>query len=131
MKPQIINLPKIEDQRGNLSFLEQEKHIPFKIKRTYWIYDFLEEGKRGGHAYKEHQEFIITLSGSFDVIIDDGNECKVFRLNRPYSGLYIPKGLWRQMENFSTNSIALVLASSKYNQNDYINNYEEFLNFLR
>lgn len=131
MKPQIINLPKIEDQRGNLSFLEQEKHIPFNIKRTYWIYDVPGGETRGGHAYKEHQEFIIALSGSFDVIIDDGNERKVFRLNRSYYGLYIPKGLWRQMENFSTNSLALVLASTKYNKNDYINNYEEFLNFLR
>ena len=131
MKPQIINLPKIGDQRGNLSFLEQEKHIPFNIRRTYWIYDVPGGETRGGHAYKEHQEFIIALSGSFDVIIDDGNERKVFRLNRSYYGLYIPKGLWRQMENFSTNSLALVMASTKYNQNDYINNYEEFLNFLR
>lgn len=125
-KPIIINLPKILDLRGNLSFIEEIEHIPFKIKRTYWIYDVPGGEKRGGHAYKENQEFIIALSGSFDVIIDDGIKREVFSLNRSYYGLYIPKGIWRQMENFSTNSLALVLASIPYNPSDYIYDYEVF-----
>ena len=124
-----INLPKFKDLRGNLSFIEELNHIPFKIERTYWIYDVPGGEKRGGHAYKENQEFIIALSGSFDVIIDNGKESKVFSLNRSYYGLLVNKGLWRQMENFSTNSLALVLASTKYNQDDYIYNYQDFLNF--
>jgi hypothetical protein len=122
----IINLPKIEDLRGNLSFIEESKHIPFKIKRSYWIYDVPGGEKRGGHAYNENQEFIIALSGSFDVIIDDGKERKPFSLNRSYFGLYISKGIWRQMENFSTNSLALVLASIPYDPSDYNYDYEVF-----
>lgn len=122
----IINLPKILDERGNLSFIEENYHIPFNIERCYWIYDVPAGEKRGGHAYKENQEFIIALSGSFDVIIDDGKERKTFSLNRSYYGLYIPKGIWRQMENFSTNSLALVLASIPYNPSDYIYDYEVF-----
>lgn len=125
-KPIILNLPKIEDSRGNLSFVEENEHIPFKIKRTFWIYDVPGGEIRGGHAYKENQEFIIALSGSFDVIIDDGKERKTFSLNRSYYGLYIPKGIWRQMENFSTNSLAFVLASIPYNPSDYIYDYEVF-----
>ena len=122
----IINLPKIEDLRGNLSFIEENKHIPFKIKRSYWIYDVPGGEKRGGHAYNENQEFIIALSGSFDVIIDDGKERKTFSLNRSYFGLYISKGIWRQMENFSTNSLALILASIPYDPSDYNYDYEVF-----
>ncbi|HZK94669.1 MAG TPA: FdtA/QdtA family cupin domain-containing protein [Prolixibacteraceae bacterium] len=122
----IIDLPKILDRRGNLSFAEEFKHIPFKIKRTYWIYDVPGGEIRGGHAYKENQEFIIALSGSFDVIIDDGKERKTFSLNRSYYGLYVPKGIWRQMENFSTNSLALVLASIPYDPSDYNYDYEVF-----
>lgn len=122
----IITLPKILDQRGNLSFVEEYNHIPFKIERTYWIYDVPGGECRGGHAYKENQEFIIALSGSFDVIIDDGEEKKTFSLNRSYYGLYVPEGLWREMNNFSTNSLALVLASTLYDGNDYIYDYEEF-----
>lgn len=122
----LIDLPKILDERGNLSFVEENKHIPFNIKRTYWIYDVPGGEKRGGHVYKENQEFIIALSGSFDVIIDDGKERKTFALNRSYYGLYIPKGIWRQMENFSTNSLALVLASIPFNPSDYIYDYEVF-----
>ena len=122
----LIDLPKIIDQRGNLSFVEEYVHIPFKIERTYWIYDVPGGEKRGGHAYKENQEFIIALSGSFDVILDDGKDRKTFHLNRSYYGLYIPKGLWRQMENFSTNSLALILASTSYNVEDYIYDYKEF-----
>ena len=123
---ELLKLPKIEDQRGNLSFIEELKHIPFKIERAYWIYDVPGGEIRGGHAYKENQEFIVALSGSFDVIIDDGKIRQVFSLNRSYHGLYIPKGLWRQMENFSTNSLALILASTKYYPDDYIFDYHEF-----
>lgn len=108
----IIELPKILDKRGNLSVIEEIKNIPFKIERTYWIYDVPGGETRGGHAYRENQEFIVALSGSFDVLLDDGNEKKVFSLNRSYYGLYVPKGMWRQMQNFSTNSLALVLAST-------------------
>ena len=122
----ILELPKILDKRGNLSIIEEFKNIPFKIERTQWIYDVPGGEVRGGHAYKENQEFIVALSGSFDVIIDDGQEKTVFHLNRSYYGLYVPKGLWRQMENFSTNSLALILASTPYNEGDYIRNYEQF-----
>ena len=127
MKPiQIINLPKFLDARGNLSFAEQYKHVPFKIERTYWIYDVPGGEARGGHAYKENEEFIIALSGSFDVILDNGQEKKTYSLNRSYYGLYVPKGIWREMNNFSTNSLALVLSSTTYNVNDYIRDYEQF-----
>jgi dTDP-4-dehydrorhamnose 3,5-epimerase-like enzyme len=122
----IIQLPKFLDERGNLSFVEELKHIPFKIERTYWIYDVPGGETRGGHAYKENLEFIVALSGSFDVVLDDGAEKKTFHLNRSYYGLYVPNGLWRAMENFSTNSLALVLASVPYSEEDYIRNYEEF-----
>lgn len=125
--PKIINLPKFLDVRGNLSFVEQLNHIPFKINRTYWIYDVPGGECRGGHAYKENQEFIIALSGSFDVVLDDGRKKSKFHLNRSYYGLYVPKGLWREIENFSTNSLALVLASTKYDENDYIYDYDVFL----
>lgn len=123
---QIINLPKILDKRGNLSIIEEFKNIPFKIARTYWIYDVPGGEKRGGHAYKENEEFIVALSGSFDVMLDDGKNRKTFSLNRSYYGLYVPKGLWREMDNFSTNSLALVLASYPYTVNDYIYDYNEF-----
>ena len=129
MSLKTIELPKISDPRGNLSVIEEFKDIPFKIERTYWIYDVPGGEKRGGHAYKENQEFIVALSGSFDVILDDGKEKKIFSLNRSYKGLYVPKGLWREMENFSTNSLALVLSSTKYNADDYIREYQEFLKF--
>lgn len=122
----IIELPKITDRRGNLSFVEEKRHIPFKIIRNYWIYDVPGGEVRGGHAYKENQEFIIALSGSFDVLLDDGCERKKFHLNRSYYGLYVPNGIWRQMENFSTNSLALILASSPYTKEDYIYDYDLF-----
>ena len=125
-QPLIINLPKIGDKRGNLSLVEEFKHIPFKIERTYWIYDVPGGEKRGGHAYRENQEFIVALSGSFDVVLDDGKEKKLYSLNRSYYGLYVPKGWWRQMENFSTNALALVLASTPYTKEDYIYDYQEF-----
>lgn len=122
----IIELPKILDKRGNLSFVEQFTHIPFEIKRTYWIYDVPGGEARGGHAYKENQEFIIALSGSFDVIIDDGKEKKTYTLNRSYYGLYIPKGTWREMNNFSTNSLAVILSSTLYDKKDYVFDYEQY-----
>ena len=122
----IINLPKFLDDRGNLSFVEQFKHIPFKIARTYWIYDVPGGESRGGHAYKENQELIIALSGSFDVILDNGEGTETFSLNRSYYGLYVPKGIWREMVNFSTNSLALVLSSTSYDEKDYIRDYEQF-----
>lgn len=123
----ILNLPKIADPRGNLSIIEQIKQIPFEIKRTYWIYDVPGGCDRGGHAYKDNQEFIVALSGAFDVVLDDGKEKKTFSLNRSYMGLYVPKGIWRTMTNFSTNSLALVLSSTEYDVNDYIMDYDEFL----
>ena len=126
-KPQLIQLPKFLDERGNLSFVEQFTHIPFEIKRTYWLYDVPGGECLGGHAYWENQELIIALSGSFDVLLDDGKEKKTFHLNRSYYGLYVPKGLWREMENFSTNSLALVLSSTKYDESDYIYEYDEFV----
>lgn len=123
----IIELPKFLDARGNLSFAQNNTHIPFEIKRTYWLYDVPGGESRGGHAYRETEEFIIALSGSFNVIVDDGKEKKTFHLNRSYYGLYIPKGMWREMDDFSTNSLALEFASTKYDIADYIRDYEEFL----
>ena len=123
----IINLPKFLDARGNLSFVENYKQIPFEIKRTYWLYDVPGGESRGGHAFRQNEEFIVALSGAFDVIVDDGKERKTFALNRSYYGLYIPAGLWRTMENFSTNSFALEFGSTHYQQEDYIREYDEFL----
>ena len=125
----IIELPKFLDARGNLSFIEQENHIPFKIERTYWIYDVPGGEKRGGHAYKENEELIVALSGSFDVVLDDGKEKKTFSLNRSYYGLYVPKGTWREMQYFSTNSLALILSSTRYDESDYIRDYDEFKSY--
>ncbi|MDD2246254.1 MULTISPECIES: sugar 3,4-ketoisomerase [Proteiniphilum] len=122
----IIQLPKKFDRRGNLSVIEEIKNIPFKIKRTYWIYDVPGGEVRGGHAYKRNQEFIVALSGSFDVILDNGEERKIYTLNRSYYGLYVPKGVWRQMQNFSTNALALILASIKFDMKDYIYDYTLF-----
>jgi len=122
----ILGLPKIEDPRGNLSIIEQFKQIPFEIKRAYWIYDVPGGKDRGGHAYKENEEFIVALSGSFDVLLDDGEKELKFQLNRSYCGLYVPKGMWRTMTNFSTNSLALVLSATEYDEKDYIMDYEEF-----
>ena len=123
----LIDLPKFLDARGNLSFAEQNNQIPFEIKRTYWIYDVPGGECRGGHAYKDTAEFLISISGSFDVIVDDGKEKKTFHLNRSYYGLYIPKGMWREIDNFSTNSLALEFASTQYDPADYIRDYNEFI----
>jgi len=128
-KVEIIQLPKFEDPRGNLSFIEEFKQIPFKIERTYWIYDVPGGEIRGGHAFKEQQEFIVALSGSFDVVVDDGKAKQTFSLNRSYYGLYIPAGLWRQMQNFSTNSLALVLSSTHFDEKDYIYDYQSYLKY--
>ena len=130
-RPKIINLPKFLDTRGNLSFIEEYKHIPFKIKRTYWIYDVPGGESRGGHAYKDTEEFIVALSGAFEVILDDGERKESFLLNRSYYGLYVPKGYWREMVNFSTNSVGLILAPTLYEPDDYIRDYDEFLKFKK
>ena len=122
----IIELPKFADPRGNLSFVEQLNHIPFEIRRTYWIYDVPGGENRGGHAFKKNEEFIVALSGAFNVIVDDGTHKKKFALNRSYYGLYVPAGLWRTMENFSTNSLALEFGSEHYSKEDYIRDYELF-----
>lgn len=122
----IINLPKIADGRGNLSVIEEFKQIPFKICRSYWIYDVPGGCERGGHAYKNNTEFIVALSGSFDVVINDGEDEESFHLNRSYMGLLVPKGLWRVMNNFSTNSLALILSDIDYDENDYIRDFEEY-----
>ena len=127
----IIQLPKILDDRGNLSFIEEFNHIPFKIMRSYWIYDVPGGETRGGHVYKENQEFIVALSGSFDVVIHDGINREVISLNRSYYGLYVPQGIWRQMDNFSTNALGLVLASTYFDKNDYIYDFDEFKNLKK
>lgn len=123
----LIDLPKIQDPRGNLSFIEGGTHIPFAVERTYWIYDVPGGQTRGGHAYSTLHEFIIALSGSFDVVIDTGKETKTISLNRSYYGLYVPPMVWRSLENFSTNSLCLILSSAPYSEDLYIRNYDEFL----
>ena len=130
MLESIIDLPKIIDKRGNLSFIEENNHIPFEIKRSFWIYDVPGGEHRGGHAYKETEEFIVALSGSFDVVLDTGAEKKTYHLNRSYFGLYVPKMVWREMNNFSTNSLALVLSSTNYDEADYIRDYNQFKNLV-
>ena len=126
MNPQIINLPKIIDKRGNLSFFENPRQLPFEIARTYWIYDVPGGEMRGSHAFKEQQEFIVALSGSFDVVLNDGETEEKFSLNRSYYGLYVPKMYWRRLENFSTNSLALIVSDKNFDTNDYIRDFEEF-----
>jgi hypothetical protein len=123
----IINLPKILDERGNLSFIEEGTHIPFKIRRAYWIYDVPGGEFRGSHAFRETEELIVALSGSFDVVLHDGKVEQKISLNRSYYGIYIHKLIWRKLENFSTNSLALILASTDYSETDYIRNFDEFL----
>jgi len=122
----LIELPRFMDPRGNLSFVEQNNQIPFEIQRTYWMYDVPGGEDRGGHAYKATDEFIIAIAGAFDVVVDDGEQKKTFTLNRSYYGLYVPKGLWRSMENFSTASLALEFADTKFDRNDYVMDYEQF-----
>lgn len=123
----LIELPRFVDPRGNLSFVQEFDQIPFKIQRVYWIYDVPGGERRGGHAFKQTEEFIVAVSGAFDVVVSDGKEKKVFSLNRSYYGLYIPQGLWRDIENFSTNSLALEFASTKYNRNDYVEDFNDYI----
>jgi hypothetical protein len=127
MTPKLITLTKFEDPRGNLTFLEQHQHIPFEIKRVYWIYDVPGGQVRGGHAFIEQEEVIVALSGSFDVVIHDGTSEQKYHLNRSYVGLYVPKMIWRHLENFSTNSIMLSISSTNYEKNDYVRDFEIFL----
>ena len=126
MKPALISLPKILDNRGNLSFFESPRQLPFEIARTYWIYDVPGGETRGSHAFKEQQEFIVALSGSFDVVLHDGNEEIKFSLNRSYYGVFIPKMYWRRLENFSTNALALIVSDKHFDEQDYIRDFEEF-----
>lgn len=121
-------LPRFLDHRGNLAFAENCSQVPFEIKRTYWIYDVPGGESRSGHAYHESEEFLIALSGSFDVTVDDGNEKKKFTINRSYYGLHIPKGIWRELSNFSTNSLAVILSSTAYSESDYIRSYDDYIN---
>jgi hypothetical protein len=126
MKPILINLPKYLDRRGNLSFIEEGAHLPFRICRIYWIYDVPGGEHRGGHAFRETEEFVVALSGSFDLILHDGLKEYKYSLNRSYYGIYVPCMMWRTLENFSTNSLALILASTGYNETDYIRDSNEF-----
>lgn len=126
-KCQILPLPKIPDLRGNLTFIEGERHVPFVIERVYWIYNVPGGEMRGGHAYRTLQEFVIALSGSFDVVLDDGAMRRTVTLNRAYTGLYIPNMIWRHLENFSTNASCLILASALYDERDYLRDYQEYL----
>jgi dTDP-4-dehydrorhamnose 3,5-epimerase-like enzyme len=126
-KCKIINLPKIEDSRGNLTFIEEESQIPFAIKRVYYLYDVPAGSERGGHAHIALNQIIIALAGSFDVELDDGKTRKTFSLNRPYEGLYICPGIWRELKNFSSGSVCLVLASNLYSEDDYYRDYDQFI----
>ncbi len=123
----LIELPKISDPRGNLSFIEGGQHVPFDIKRVYYLYDVPGGSDRGSHAHKNLHQFIVAMSGSFDVVLDDGNEKKRFHLNRSYYGLYVCPMMWRELDNFSSGAVCMVLASEHYNEADYIRNYHQFL----
>ena len=130
-KVKILSFPKIVDQRGNLSFIEGENHIPFDIKRVYYLYDVPGGAERGGHAHRDLEQVIIAMSGSFDVVIDDGDLKSRFHLNRSYYGLYFPPMLWRELDNFSSGSVCLVLASKRYDEDDYIRDYNEYKGLLK
>lgn len=130
MNPVLIDLPKFLDLRGNLSFIEEDTHLPFKIRRVYWIYDVPGGERRGGHAFRETEELIVALSGSFDVVLNDGEKEFRFPLNRSYYGVFIPKMMWRMLENFSTNSLALIIASTDYSETDYIRDFNEFTSLV-
>ena len=130
-KCKIVNFPKITDLRGNLSFIEENRQIPFEIKRVYYLYDVPSGATRGGHAHKSLEQIVIALSGSFDVVLDDGYERRKVFLNRPHYGLYIPPGVWRELENFSSNSVALSLVSQLYDETDYIRDYETFKRLIK
>ena len=125
--PCLIQLPRFYDLRGNLSFIEEDTHLPFRLRRVYWIYDVPGGEQRGGHAFRETEELIVSLSGSFDIVLNDGKHEWRFMLNRSYNGVLVPKMIWRTLENFSTNSLALILSSTDYSEDDYIRDWEEFI----
>lgn len=127
----IIDLPKISDPRGNLSFIEAGRHVPFDIRRVYYLYDVPGGSDRGSHAHKRLHQFIVAMSGSFDVVLDDGLEKKRFHLNRSYYGLYVCPMIWRYLDNFSSGAVCMVLASGYYDETDYIRNYQQFLELAR
>ena len=123
----IVQLPKISDPRGNLTFAESRRNVPFEVRRAYWLYDVPGgEDRGGGHAYRRSHEFVVALSGSFDVTVNDGTDIRTFTLNRSYFGLHIPQTLWRRIDNFSTNAVCLVLASTAHDADDYIRDHEVF-----
>lgn len=128
MNVQIIAIPKIEERRGNLSVIENDT-VPFDIKRVYYLYDVPSGAERGGHAHKNLQQFLVALSGSFDVVLNNGNEERIITLNKPYEGLLINSGIWRELQNFSSGSVCLVVASEVYIEDDYIRDFEEFINY--
>ena len=123
----VIDLPKVSDARGNLTFIEGEQHIPFDIRRVYYLYDVPQGAERGAHAHKALHQLIIAISGSFDVILDDGEEKRRIHLSEPYAGLYVSPMIWRDLENFSPGAVCMVLASSRYDEADYFRDYQEFL----
>lgn len=127
----IIDLPRINDPRGNLTFIEGSRHVPFDIKRVYYLYDVPGGESRGGHAHRDLQQLIVAMSGSFDVVVDDGTTRKTFSLNRSYYGLYIPTMVWRELVNFSSGSVCTVLASNYYEESDYYRDYDEFARHAR
>ena len=130
-KCRIINLPKIHNRKGNLTFVEGSRHIPFDIKRVYYLYDVPGGSERGGHAHKKLHQFIIAMSGSFDVVLDDGTEKRRYHLNRSYLGLYVAPMIWRELDNFSSGSVCLVLASAPYKESDYFRYYKSYLQALK
>ena len=123
----LVDLPKIQDHRGNLTFIEQNRHIPFEISRTYYLYDVPGGGSRGGHAHKALEQLIVAVAGSFNVVLDDGHEKQIVTLNRPFQGLYVCPMIWRELDNFSSGSVCLVLASNLYDEADYYRDYDQFL----
>ena len=123
----LIDLPKIADPRGNLTFIEGQRHLPFDIKRVFYLYDVPGGADRGGHALKQTHQFLIAMSGSFDVVVYNGKEKHRIHLNRSYYGLYLPPMIWREMDNFSSGSVCLALASEPYSEQDYYRNYAEYL----
>ncbi|GGP03523.1 hypothetical protein GCM10010992_12260 [Cloacibacterium rupense] len=130
MNSKIINLPKIEDTRGNLSVIEKN-NIPFSIKRVYYLYDVPSGAERGGHAHKEQEEFIVSVSGSFDVILNNGEHEESYTLNKPNQGLYVAQKTWRELRNFSSGAVCLVVSSGEFDEDDYIRDFEDFLNYLK
>jgi len=127
----IINLPKIADPRGNLTFIEGGRHVPFEVRRVYYLYDVPGGADRGGHAHKELHQLIVAMSGSFDVVLDDGQQKQRYHLNRSYYGLYVCPMIWRELDNFSSGSVCLALASNQYDESDYYRDYQDFLKSLR